>query len=488
MVPMPRITMDQQKEIQFLKPRLKSIRKVAKHLGINRETVAKYWDGSTSSPVNNSPDWASEVDWRYIQSEVRKGVSIKNLFRELNEVHKLPAYENFCRFFRLYHSSSTEIQISFPIERLPGISLEVDYSGDKMEIINPATGEVFEAELFVAALTYSSYFYAEFTLSQKLSDFIGCCERALLHIGKVPEFMVSDNCLTAVTKVEKYDTSINKMFSDFCHHYGIIPDPARVRKPKDKPVVERSIGIIQQEFFQRMRNRTFTSLFELNQELKKYLASKMNEVIKGRGKSRNQLLIHELEKMNPLPHTSFELFDYKRCKVHPDCHIRHLKNCYSVPYRYVGKDVEVKFNDKMIHIYSETDLIGMHSIAIGQGHYVSNPAHYPEDKLIDINYHINSVKQKAKKIGPNTELLIKRLLEVPRQHPLRNLPKIQSILALKDKFTTEGLEYAAEAALESNKLTYRFIQSCTKNYRTPKPKTLLLPIRRPEFVCLQGGS
>ncbi len=480
--------MDEQKEIQFLKPRLKSIRKVARHLGINRETVAKYWDGLIPSQETSPPQWTTEIEWNYIQTEVGKGISVKTLFRELSQVHKLPTYENFCRFYRLYHSKPSEIQISFPIDRIPGMSLEVDYSGDKMEIINPATGEIFEAELFVGALTYSSYFYAEFTLTQKLPDFIGCCERVLLHIGKVPEFIVSDNCLTAVTKVEKYDTILNKMFTDFCHHYGIIPDPARVRKPKDKPVVERSIGVIQQEFFQRMRNRTFTSLFELNQELKKYLAEKMTEVIKERGASRNDLLIHELEKMASLPESSFELFDYKRCKVHPDCHIRHQKNYYSVPYRFVGKEVDVKFNHKMIHIYSEIDLIGVHSIAVGHGHYVSNPAHYPEDKLIDINYHLNSVRQKAKKVGPNTELLIKRLLEVPRQHPMRNLPKIQGILTLQDKFSKEALEYAAEASLEANKLSYYFIKSCSNNYRTPKPKTELLPNRRPEFVCLQGGT
>jgi hypothetical protein len=111
----------------------------------------------------------------------------------------------------------------------------------------------------------------------------------------------------------------------------------------------------------------------------------MNEVIKERKISRNELLSHELERVNPLPVMSFELFDYKRCKVHPDCHIRHQKNFYSVPYRFVSKEVEVKFNKKLIYIYSETDLIGIHSIAVGQGHYVSNPAHYPEDKLIDIN-------------------------------------------------------------------------------------------------------
>jgi hypothetical protein len=191
--------------------------------------------------------------------------------------------------------------------------------------------------------------------------------------------------------------------------------------------------------------------------------------------------------MRDLPLTPFELFNYKLCSVHPDCHIRHDRNFYSAPYRFVGKEIEAKFNSKMIHIYFEADRIALHQVALGNGHYVTNDEHYPENKLLDTNYHIQSSLIKSKKIGPNTELLVKKLFEVPRNHPLRNLTKVMGILGLAEKYKTEAIEYGAEAALESNKITYAYVKSCAKNYRRPKEKETLLPNRQLEFVCLQGG-
>jgi transposase len=481
--------MDLQKEIQFLKPLLKSQRKVAKHLGINREAVARYWEQviPDSIPSLAPPDWTTQIDWEYVQKEINKGVSAQTLYKEFKQVDSLPEYQNFVRYFRLHKKKEKTQDVSLKIDRIPGQTMEVDYSGDKMEILNPSTGEILTAELFVAALSFSNYFYAEFTFTQKLPVFLNSCKNAFEHIGSVTKFLVSDNCLTAVTKAEKHDAYLNKNFRDFCHHYNVIADPARVFRPKDKPHVENAIGIIQGEFFQKYRNRTFTSLFELNQVLKEYLAEKMNYKILNRDMSRNELLAIELPEMHDLPLAPFELFDYKKCKVHPDCHIRHQRNFYSVPYRFVGREIEVKFNDKMIYAYSEADEIAIHSIAQGHGHYITNKVHYPEDKLVDTNFHILSSLEKSKKIGPNTALLVNKLFEIPRNHPLRNLTKVLGVLGLKDKFSIEAIEYGAGAALESNKLTYSYVKNCTKNYRPSKDKTTLLPSRQMEFVCLQGG-
>lgn len=487
---MPRKSMDQQKEIQHLKPLLKSIRRVAAHMGIHRDTVAKYWELSVpeSVPSTPPPAWTTTIDWEYVKKEIENGVSAKTLYKEFSQSQKLPIYQNFARYFRLnIKSSNSSSLISLPVERIPGKTIEVDYSGDKMQILNPATGEILSAELFVAALSFSDYFYGEFTFSQKLPEFLNSCKNSFEHIGSVPQFIVSDNCLTAVTKAEKYDTYLNKNFSDFCHHYKVIPDPARVFHPKDKPHVENAIGIIQGEFFQQYRHKTFTSLFELNLTFKKYLADKMNHKIQSRGLSRNELLSFELPQMHDLPIDPFELFTYKKCKVHPDCHVRFNRNFYSVPYRFVGKEVDVKCNSKMIYIHSESEEIAIHTNVIGHNHYVTNDSHYPDKKLVDINYHVQSAMAKSKKIGPNTELLIKKLFEVPRNHPLRNLTKVQGILGLEKIFTPEAVEYGAEAALISNKLFYRYVKSCAKNYRKPKIQETLLPNRRLEFVCLQGG-
>ena len=486
---MPRISMDKQKEIQFLKPLLKSQRKVAKHLGINREAVAKYWNQSIPDTIPSvvPPDWTTKIDWEYVQKEIKSGVSAQTLYKEYSRVEPLPSYQNFARYFRLHKKPEKTQEVSLPIERIPGQTMEVDYSGDKMEILNPSTGEILVAELFVATLSYSDYYYAEFTFTQKLPVFLNSCKNAFEHIGSVPKFIVSDNCLTAVTKAEKHDVYLNKSFRDFCHHYNVIADPARVYRPKDKPHVENSIGIIQGEFFQQYRHTTFTSLFELNSVFKRYLIEKMDYKILSRGMSRNELLAIELPEMHDLPPVPFELFDYKTCKVHPDCHIRHQRNFYSVPYRFVGKEVEVKFNNKMIYAYCEAEEIAIHAIAVGTCIYVTNKGHYPESKLLDTNFHILSSLEKSKKIGPNTALLVKRLFEIPRNHPLRNLTKVLGVLSLKDKFSIDAVEYGAEAALESNKLSYTYVKNCAKNYRPLKEKTTLLPNRQMEFVCLQGG-
>jgi transposase len=486
---MPRITVDQQNEILFLKPKLKYIRAVARHMGIDRETVKKYWEQeiTTPPPQNQKPKWVLEIDWDYFKKEVKKGISIKTLYQEYSFIENLPAYENVARYFRLYHQTQESTEVSLRMDRTPGQSIEVDYSGDKMQILNPTTGEIYSAELFVAALSFSSYFYAEFTLTQKLPDFLNACKNALHFIGRVPIFIISDNCLTAVTKAEKYDAHLNKNFVDFCHHYTLVADPARVFKPKDKPHVENSIGVIQKEFFQKYRNTTFTSLHELNLTLRTYLIDKMKQIIPNRGCSRYDLLQKELPLMHDLPGKGFEFFNYKRCKVHPDCHIRHHRNYYSVPYRFVGKEVDVKFTEKMIYISFEGTDIALHQLGVSHSKFITNSEHYPEEKLLACNFHIQSQMARSKKVGPFTEALVNRLFLVARNHPLRNLSKVQGVLSLADSISVDALEYASEAALESNKLFYSYIKSCAGHYRPAQEKRTLLPNRQKEFVCLQGG-
>lgn len=482
-----RIEMSTQKDVLFYKNQGKKQRQVARILGINRETVARYWNGSPEAFLQEM-EWVALLNWDYIIDQVEHGVPRKILYEELAKDNSLPAYSNFCRHVSLHlKKKPVDPKITMKIFRQPGHSVEVDYSGDGLEIINPATGEITKCELFVGALTYSSYFFAEFTYSQKLDDFIDSHVRMFEYFGGVPEFLIPDNCLTAVTKAEKHDVKINESYSDMCKHYQVIVDPARVRRPQDKPVVERSIGIIQRDFFPRVRNKTFASLFELNQALKEYLNEKMKIVMKERNKSRLELFSEEKFSLRNLPEYRYELHHFKTAKVHPNCHIQHLKNFYSVPYHLVGKEVQVKFNHKLLHVYHNTDLLWTHQVCKGQGHYITLEAHYPEKKMVDTNFHLNSCKIKASKIGENMQIFTKRLIDEPK-HPLKNLSKLQGVLALAETFSNEALEYAVSTALEENKTTYSYIKQCAKNYRPHEENSeAIAPRRQLEFVCLQGG-
>ncbi len=101
--------MDQQKQIQFLKPLLKSKNKIAKHLGIDRETVSKYWEKVISDGVltSGAPDWSRHIDWDYFQ-------------KEFSQVQKLPTYSNVARYYRLYERKKITPEISLKVTGIPG--------------------------------------------------------------------------------------------------------------------------------------------------------------------------------------------------------------------------------------------------------------------------------------------------------------------------------------------------------------------------------
>jgi hypothetical protein len=482
-----KITMSVQQDVLQYKKLGKKQRHVARLLGVNSETVARYWNEHADEALS-SLEWVSVLNWDYIRDQLNSGVSRKILYEELAHDKKLPAYSNFCRQLVIQLSlSPPDPKVTMKIFRQPGHSVEVDHSGNSLEIINPATGEIISCELFVGALTFSSYFYAEFTYTQRLEDFINSHIRCFEFFGGVPEFAVPDNCLTAVTKAGKHDVVLNSSYADMCRHYGLIVDPARVRRSQDKPMVERSIGILQTDFFPRVRNRTFTSLHELNQVLRAYLLERMKVVMKERGRSREEFFAEEKVKLRPLPDCRYEIHHFRTAKVHPNCHIQHQRNFYSVPYQFFGKEVQVKFNQKLVHIYHHTELLHTHVTLRGEGHYSTVDAHYPEKKLVDTNYHLGVCRLKAQQIGENMQILTKKLIDEPR-HPLKNLGKLQGILALAEIFGAEALEEAVGSALELNKMTYAFIKQCAKNYR-PSDRTLEVkaPLRQLELICLQGG-
>lgn len=478
-----------QEEVHRLKSLGHSQRKCAIILGVSRNTIRKYWESTPELKNQDYPGWARNIYWEDIKKEVATGVPRKILYQELNSEHEgLPTYSNFTRFYKTYIEDKAKSAVTMKIIREPGHSIEVDYSGDGFEILNPSTGEIANVELFVGALSFSSDFYAEFTYSQKQEDFIKAQENMFHYFGGVTKFIVPDNCKTAIIHNDGYDPEINRAYHDFCTHYGITIDPARVRRPQDKPIVERAVGIIQQTFLASIRHKTYTSLYQLNLDLRGFIEKYRHKKMEHRGHSRYEFYLQEKELFRILPEKLFELFNYKKAKVHPDCHFQLDKCFYSVPYKFVGKQLEIKFNQSMVYAYFEGDVVAVHKNLKGHGHYSTNDDHYPSEKVVEINFHLNHARTKARGIGEDVLYVVEKLIKENR-HPLKNLRKIQGILSLADKFSPESLNYGCERALEFDRLIKRFIENCAKSYRPKKENNKSkTPIRQLELICLQGGK
>jgi hypothetical protein len=178
-------------------------------------------------------------------------------------------------------------------------------------------------------------------------------ENIFYAFGGVTPYAVFDNLKGAVTRAHIYDPEVNKGFCQFANHWGFAVLPARPYRPQDKGSVERAIGVIQQGFFNEVRNRVFYSLRELNEALWDYLRKLNQAPMKDWGVSRDERFENEKALLKPLPQSPYEISEWRSAKVHPDCHIQVDKRFYSVPFKWVGKTVQVRLSQSRVEIFSE---------------------------------------------------------------------------------------------------------------------------------------
>jgi hypothetical protein len=338
----------------------------------------------------------------------------------------------------------------------------------------------------LVVLPFSSYFFGEFVMDQKLSTFIGVQNRMFVYFGGITPYVIVDNLKSGVHKADLYDPDVNPTYCDFANYMGFAVLPARPQKPRDKGSGETHIGVVQRSFFQEVRNRVFYSLHDLNETLRDYLHRLNHEVMKDYGVSRSQRFAEEKKQLKPLPASPFELSEWRQAKVHPDCHIQVEKNFYSIPFIYAGQKVRVRLTDKIVEVFSEDSLpLTAHVRLRGLGQFSTYDFHYPEKKLSVARFEVRHAQSQAKQIGPHVEQLVERLF--CGSHPLRHLRRVQGILRLAKRYpiTAEALDHACQRALMFNKTRLSYIKDCARYFVAHGHRpTLVTPQRKPDTVHL----
>ena len=173
-------------------------------------------------------------DWEEIHRELSKrGVTMTLLWQEYREKHPDGyGYTQFRKYYQRWNQAHTSTM------RLPhkgGEAMEVDYAGMTVPITKPETGEITQAQVFVAALPASSYTYVEIQPSQELRSWLGGHVRAFAFFGGVPKILRPDNLKSGVKSPNRYEPDINPSYQELAEHYQLAVLPARVRKPRDYP-------------------------------------------------------------------------------------------------------------------------------------------------------------------------------------------------------------------------------------------------------------
>jgi transposase len=296
----------------------------------------------------NEPPARVAIDFGWVHRELsRPCVTLQTLWVEYREgalatggTAKTYEYSRFCD---LYAHWRKKLDVTMRQVHRAGEKLFIDYSGRRPHIVDRATGEVTEVELFVAVLGASNYTFAEATRTQQLADFVGSTVRAFEYFGCVPEVVVPDQLRSAVAGPDRYEPDNNPTYQEMAEHYGVTIIPARPRNPKDKPKVEGGVLIVQRWILAVLRGRTFFSLGELNAtiaELLERLNARPFQKLEGCRRSAFETL--DKPAMKPLPARRYEISSWKRAKVNIDYCVAYDHRIYSVPYALVGEQVDVR--------------------------------------------------------------------------------------------------------------------------------------------------
>ncbi len=314
---------------------------------------------NTVSPNKRMPDYD------YIHKELlRNGVSKKLLWTEYMEDCRANGeeplmYSQFC-----YHIQQDEQKrrATMHINRKPGEQVEVDWAGNPVTIVDPDTGEIIKAYIFVGVMTYSQYAYVEAFLDMKQRSWINAHIHMYEYFGGVARILVPDNCKTAVVHNGGFkDQQINETYQEMAEHYGTAIIPARVRAPKDKPNAEGTVGNISTWITAALRDEQFFSLAELNRAIRDKLELFNQRLFQKKEGSRRSLFLGEEKPLlAPLPATRFELSDWKTATVQFNYHISVDGMLYSVPYEYIKKKVDVRVTDTTIEIFYNHNRIASH--------------------------------------------------------------------------------------------------------------------------------
>lgn len=247
-----------------------------------------------------------------------------------------------------------------------------------MQVMDPLTGEVRTAQIFVAVLGASNFTYAEATWTQTLPDWIGAHVRAFAYRGGTARQAVSDHLKAGVTKACFHEPMVNRTDADLARHYGTAIVPARPYKPRDKAKVEVGVPIVGRWILARLRNRRFFSLAALHEAIRDLLAALNNRPLRGWGRSRRELF-KEIEgpALTPLPPEPYEYAEGKRCRVGLDYHVEIAKHHYSVPHSLARQEVEARITTATVEIFHRGKRVASHLRSTRPYRPTTGPEHRP---------------------------------------------------------------------------------------------------------------
>ncbi len=469
-----------------------SYRRIGRELDVDRETVARYdrlrpnrpnpaivapgselSEGSnTANPATGSgplledlvfiessgrsPGRPSQCDpFRdLIKKKLDDGLSAQRVWQDLAyEQGFTGSYSSVKRFVRRLGATTP-----LPFRRMecePGQEAQVDFGAGAWVFED---GKRRRPHILRVILSHSRKSYSEPIWQQTTENFIRSLENAFRAFGGVPKTLVIDNLKAAVKNADWFDPDLNPKVVEFARHYGTVILPTKPYTPRHKGKVEGGVKYVKNN---GLKGRVFSSLHEQQQFLIHWERDVADTRIHGTTKKQVRRVFQEVERqaLQPLPLEPFPFYHEGKRKVHRDGHVEVAKSYYSVPPEYMGREVWVRWDSRLVRVFNgQFQQIAIHP-RIEPGKFNTNRSHLADQKISAVERGAEYMLRKILNIGAEATLWAKAMLDT---RGIEGVRVLQGFIHLAKKYPAGAINRASNTALKAGMFKLRPLRELIK--------------------------
>lgn len=493
--------------IQLLRDQGKSLREISRITGLHRKTVSRYLASSSDTclavrqdkcpkkpigeesnqssaglPVSSTPVTGSRFEalssyFTWFDKELnRTGVTRQLLWQEYRREHPDGyGYTQFCEYYSR-HLSSLPRGAVMHLEDEYGDCLQADFAGTPLHWIDRETGEEISCPVLVCVLAASGFTYVEALASGRGEHLFGALNRCLEYFGGVPKNVLSDNMRQYVVKNSRYEYTFTELADQWSVHYRVNLTAARVRHPRDKPAVEKGVHLAYQRIYAPMRDEEFYSLAALNVRVRQLLDAHNDRVRShSSGQSRRDIFLGmELPLLKELPATPFVIRNRAKAKVQKNYHVElgQDKHFYSVPYRHIGMQTTLIYDEHQVEVYLGMERIAVHRRNPRQWGYSTRAEHMPASHRHyqrSLGWNREFFTTLATTAGPSSLEVFTRVMDA-REFVEQSYNSCVGLKRLMERYGKERFENACKRSLQGGWAGYGVVENILKNNMDKAPE------------------
>ena len=439
--------------IRYLHAQGKSIRAIARELGVSRNTVraALRHEGPPqyTRAERPNPQLAPYLD-QIEDMLVRKRFIGSRILRELCALGYEGGRTALYDYLLSLKGQKIDPRVTERFETPPAQQGQFDWSPYTIS----AHGEMTKVTVFCLTLCFSRRKFYWPSLDATQGSIFEAIETGLQHFGGSPKELLVDNARALVDNASVEHFRWNQHFLELCGHYSIQPRACQPGRPRTKGKVERPFYYLEQHF---IKGGEWGDFDDFACALTRFTAEDLDlRVHSTTGERPIDRFEQERPLLVPLPTFSFIGMHEMMRKVSWDCLLSFGGTRYSVPWPYAGKQVWLRTSQgrQLVVRNQKGERIACHELASRKGATVIDHAHY------------DGLRTKVAKTRPLLEESFLKLFPDCRwfidavfiQHKNNPVDHLRGILALAQVYPQEALVASFSLAKECNTYSHRFIR------------------------------